>query len=287
MSCSIGDKEQGIRFLREKVEAGADFIVTQLFYDADAFINFVDDCRDSGIKCPIIPGILPIQNYSGFKKMTDFCKLKVPEQIWTDLRPIKDNDEAVKEYGVQLAQNMCKRILSPENKNRVQGVHFYTLNLERSVRNILDGLGVRYDCASRRPLPWRPSTTPGRSHEDVRPIFWANRPTSYLQRTSSWDEFPNGRWGDNRSPAYGEVHQMSHFGNHTCIVSLLLLNVCRLAVFPDLALLLSPPPIHHHPIANTNFNRERSIVHLRLNCVCFAYSTLPSWIDPGMQSHVG
>ena len=208
----LDDKEQGVRFLREKVQAGADFIVTQLFYDAEALIAFVDDCRDSGITCPIIPGILPIQNYSGFKKMTDFCKLKVPDQIWTDLRPIKDNDEAVKEYGVELAQKMCKRILSPDNKNPIRGVHFYTLNLERSVRNILDGLGVRSDCASRRPLPWRPSTSPGRSHEDVRPIFWANRPTSYLKRTASWDEFPNGRWGDNRSPAYGEVLQMSHFG---------------------------------------------------------------------------
>ncbi len=252
--------------------------MTQLFYDADAFIDFVDDCRDSGIKCPIIPGILPIQNYSGFKKMTDFCKLKVPEQIWTDLRPIKDNDEAVKEYGVQLAQNMCKRILSPENKNRVQGVHFYTLNLERSVRNILDGLGVRYDCASRRPLPWRPSTTPGRSHEDVRPIFWANRPTSYLQRTSSWDEFPNGRWGDNRSPAYGEVHQMSHFGNHFLYRISLLLPVDGVGCLSRPS--FSPP--HREKLTSI---AKRSCIFV---CnVYVAYSTLPSRVDPGMQSHVG
>lgn len=60
-----------------QVDAGADLIVTQLFYDTDIFLKFVNDCRQIGIKCPIVPGIMPINNYKGFLRMTGFCKTKV------------------------------------------------------------------------------------------------------------------------------------------------------------------------------------------------------------------
>jgi methylenetetrahydrofolate reductase (NADPH) len=59
------------------VDAGADLIVTQLFYDTDIFLKFVNDCRQIGINCPIVPGIMPINNYKGFLRMTGFCKTKV------------------------------------------------------------------------------------------------------------------------------------------------------------------------------------------------------------------
>ncbi len=71
-------------------------------------------------------------------------------------------------------------------------LHFYTLNLERSVRLILEGVGYTSQVALRRQFPWRASTDIRRAREDVRPIHWANRPKSYLQRTDIWDEFPNG-----------------------------------------------------------------------------------------------
>lgn len=60
-----------------QVDAGADLIVTQLFYDTDIFLKFVSDCREIGISCPIVPGIMPINNYKGFLRMTGFCKTKV------------------------------------------------------------------------------------------------------------------------------------------------------------------------------------------------------------------
>lgn len=60
-----------------QVDAGADLIVTQLFYDTDIFLKFVNDCRQIGITCPIVPGIMPINNYKGFLRMTGFCKTKV------------------------------------------------------------------------------------------------------------------------------------------------------------------------------------------------------------------
>ena len=70
---SAASMEEDVRFLKEKCDAGADFIITQLFYDTDVFLKWVDQCRAAGITCPIIPGIMPIQNYTGFKRMTSFC----------------------------------------------------------------------------------------------------------------------------------------------------------------------------------------------------------------------
>lgn len=64
-------------WLVEQVDAGADLIVTQLFYDTDIFLKFLNDCRQIGINCPIVPGIMPISNYKGFLRMAGFCKTKV------------------------------------------------------------------------------------------------------------------------------------------------------------------------------------------------------------------
>lgn len=118
--------------------------------------------------------------------------------MWEALRPIRRDDAAVKAYGVELAASLARNVLDAG----APGLHFYTLNLERSVNRILGTVGLVREPS--RSLPWRPSAHAKRQSEDVRPIFWANRPESYLSRTSSWDEFPNGRWGDARSPAYGE-----------------------------------------------------------------------------------
>ena len=85
----------------------------------------------------------------------------------------------------------------------VPGLHIYTLNLEKSSIDILTNLGMLEGASERKSLPWR-ANIKGKT-EDVRPIFWANRPRSYNQRTMHWDEYPNGRWGDSRSPAYGEL----------------------------------------------------------------------------------
>lgn len=204
--------ETDIAHLKEKVDAGADFILTQFFYDPSVFLQYLSCCSKAGIVCPVIPGVMPIQSYSSFKKMTTFCQTKVPDQVWKDLEPIKDNDNDVKAYGVALCSAMCRTL----SEGGVEGFHFYTLNLEKSVLGILKELGIDETVAARRQLPWRGSRSnlKGGSAkggcEDVRPINWANRPKSYIQRTVSWDEFPNGRWGDNRSPAFGELSD-SHF----------------------------------------------------------------------------
>jgi methylenetetrahydrofolate reductase (NADPH) len=190
-----------LAYLKEKVDAGAEVIVTQLFYDTDIYLKFVNDCRQIGIKVPIVPGIMPIQNYKGFLRMTSLCKTKVLAEIMAALEPIKDNDEAVRAYGIHLGTEMCKKILAHDIKT----LHLYSLNLEKSVLSILQNLGLIDFSRVTRPLPWRPPTNSKRTKEDVRPIFWANRPRSYISRTTSWDEFPRGRWGDTGNPAYGSL----------------------------------------------------------------------------------
>ncbi|EGC34903.1 methylenetetrahydrofolate reductase [Dictyostelium purpureum] len=193
--------EDDITHLKAKVDAGADLIITQLFYDVDVFCDFVKKCREVGINCPIIPGIMPIQTYAGFVRMTTLSKTKVPQYIMDNLEPIKDNDEEVKKYGVRLCVEMSKRLL----EFGVEGLHFYTLNLERSVRKVLKGLELVTPDQLSPYLPWAQSAAGNRLKEEVRPIFWQNRPRSYIARTGSWDEFPNGRWGDYRSPAFGDL----------------------------------------------------------------------------------
>ena len=140
-------KDQDLIYLKEKIDAGADFILTQFFYDPEVFIDFYQRCHAVGIQCPIIPGMMPIQSYTSFKKMTTFCRTKVPEHIWMSLAPMKDNDEEVKEFGVRLCTDLCRTL---SERCNVKGYHFYTLNLEKSVMNVLTQLGVKESAASRR-----------------------------------------------------------------------------------------------------------------------------------------
>merc|ERR1719387_1938141 len=191
---------------KEKIDAGAELIVTQLFYDNTEFLNFVKKLRAMGITVPVLPGIMPIQAYGGFNRMTSLCKTKVPPEIPARLEPVKDNDESVKDVGVQICIEQCQDLIA----NGTPGLHFYTLNLETSVCRIIEGLGIRPEWTASRTLPWRPHPGDVRKGEDVRPIFWANRPGSYVKRTATWDDFPNGRFGDYQSPAYGEAVFVSY-----------------------------------------------------------------------------
>lgn len=128
-------------------------------------------------------------------------KLEVPQEIKEVIEPIKDNDAAIRNYGVELAVSMCRELL---DSGMVSGLHFYTLNREVATTEILKRLGIWKE-DPRRPLPWAVSAHPKRRVEDVRPIFWASRPKSYIHRTQEWDDFPNGRWGNSSSPAFGEL----------------------------------------------------------------------------------
>lgn len=195
-----------IGFLREKVDAGADFVVTQLFYDARSYLAYVEKCRAAGITCPILPGIMPIHNYRSFRKVTELCP-DVPAEVRAHLDEIQHDDELVLAYGVDVVASLCRELLD----GGAPGIHFYTLNLESAVTSLLHDLHLVPGTVV-RDRPWRRSAHARRSaEEDVRPIFWANRPHSYLARTATWDAFPNGRWGDSRSPAFGDLSEHHWF----------------------------------------------------------------------------
>ncbi|KII85856.1 hypothetical protein PLICRDRAFT_94037 [Plicaturopsis crispa FD-325 SS-3] len=192
-----------MKYLKEKIDAGVDFIFTQMFYDVQLFIDWVRSLREAGITIPVVPGIAPIQTWNGFQRATSLAKTKIPQEFLDALEPYKNNDEKVREIGTKLVADMCRRILKEDIG--IRGLHFYTMNLEKGTKMLLEELNLVPRVETIKPLPWRQSLTPNRRQETIRPIFWANRTKSYISRTENWDEYPNGRFGDSRSPAYGEL----------------------------------------------------------------------------------
>lgn len=190
-----------IDYLKEKIDAGADFIITQMFYDADKFIDWCSRLRAKDINVPIIPGIMPISTYAAFNRRATWCEIHVPEEMETKLLQVKDDDQAVRLLGTELISEMCQKLL---DSGYVKHLHFYTMNLEKSSIMVLEKLGL-ISSKGIDQLPWRKSLNPNRNNETVRPIFWKNRKYSYITRTKDWDEFPNGRWGDPNSAAFGDV----------------------------------------------------------------------------------
>ena len=134
-------------------------------------------------------GVMPIMTYGGFQRMTNFCKTHVPQSIRDKLETLKDNDAAIKEYGIELGVEMCQKLL----EKGTPGLHLYSLNMSKSVLEILRRLKLIDDNKVQRKLPWRTSPTEKRSEEKVRPIFWSNRPKSYLKRTEDWDTYACSR----------------------------------------------------------------------------------------------
>jgi methylenetetrahydrofolate reductase (NADPH) len=113
-----------------------DFIITQMFFDTKTFATFVEDCRKWDITCPVVPGLMCINAYGGFCKMTKFCKTRVPTDLQAKMDALKDDPEAIKAFGIEYGIEMCKD-LTP----LVDVLHFYTLNLEKVTFGILEGLG--------------------------------------------------------------------------------------------------------------------------------------------------
>lgn len=136
--CFDADYANELAYLKSKVDAGADFIITQMFFDTEVFVQFVADCRGAGIHCPIMPGLMLIQSYAGFKRMIGFCKTRVPQWLRDQLDVVKDDDAAVKVTGTAILAAMCRAILAAGFK----GLHLYTLNLEEGTYDLLRELGL-------------------------------------------------------------------------------------------------------------------------------------------------
>jgi methylenetetrahydrofolate reductase (NADPH) len=137
--CHDDDYAIEIAYLKEKVDAGADFIITQLFFDINVFVDFVKACRAAGIMCPIMPGIMPIMSYGGLKRMCGFCKTRIPRDLAAELELLKSDDKALRAFGIRHGAQLCQQLLE---SGTVPGLHFYTLNKEETVYNILHRLGL-------------------------------------------------------------------------------------------------------------------------------------------------
>lgn len=130
------DKATDLKNLRRKVDAGGDFIITQLFFDNRHFFDFVERARAIGIKVPIIPGIMPILNVNQIKRFTKMCGATIPDSLIKRLDETPDDPEAVRAVGVEHATDQCVELLS----KGVPGIHFYTLNRSKSTLHIMENL---------------------------------------------------------------------------------------------------------------------------------------------------
>ncbi|KAF4779231.1 methylenetetrahydrofolate reductase [Colletotrichum scovillei] len=265
--------EHDLPYLVDKVQAGADFIMTQLFFDIKAYENFEKILKEhpSGAFKDIIllPGLMPIQSYQMIKRTTKLSHAKIPDNLMARLDAAKGDDEKVKQVGVDILSELVEQV--KEVKSRTpgpKGFHFYTLNLEKAVSFILertglipdpkledeeaiidDGPGIPVPVAvpavqlnGLSPIPHpatrtlsngrRPSSMGSDPHNRIIVSGSASNPAyetttaglmvsepvntrantlaisegvGAVGREATWDDFPNGRWGDARSPAYGEI----------------------------------------------------------------------------------
>ncbi|KAI2641873.1 MTHFR-domain-containing protein [Hypomontagnella submonticulosa] len=262
--------EHDLPYLVDKTLAGADFLMTQLFFDTEAYDKFEQTLRNhpSGAfkTIPIIPGLMPIQSYQMIKRTTKLSHAKIPESIMSRLDTVKGDDEKVKSVGIDILCEIVEKV--KEMTSRApgpRGFHFYTLNLEKAVSFIIERTHLippitpieedavideiastiprlqvngsdhdhlrqsRENSRSRRqsnvgsdphnrviingPSVSNPDyeATSAEASIPAEPInsrantLAISEGEGVLGREATWDDFPNGRWGDARSPAYGEI----------------------------------------------------------------------------------
>jgi methylenetetrahydrofolate reductase (NADPH) len=130
------DRASDLGYAKQKVEAGAEFLITQLFFDNEVYFDYVEEARGVGIDVPIIPGIMPITNYGQIHRFTDMCGASIPDDLERQLNGRADDPEAVAELGVAYATLQCSDLLA----RGAPGIHFYTLNRSPATRAILAAL---------------------------------------------------------------------------------------------------------------------------------------------------
>jgi methylenetetrahydrofolate reductase (NADPH) len=133
--CKDADYENELKYLKKKVDAGANCIITQLFFDVNVFLSFVDGCRAIGITVPIIPGIMCVSSVGGFKRMTSFCRTRVPSSLMDRINAVTDDME-MKELSIDIGTEMCLKLIDAN----IRELHFYTLNTSNVMEGILNNL---------------------------------------------------------------------------------------------------------------------------------------------------
>jgi methylenetetrahydrofolate reductase (NADPH) len=132
------DPQTDLEHLKQKVDAGADAVFTQLFYENGSFFDFQDRYRQLGIQVPLIPGIMPITEFARIKRITSLCGATIPIDLASRLEAAQNDLQAQFEIGVDHAVNQCRELV----ESGVPGIHFYVLNRSKACEIILDALGL-------------------------------------------------------------------------------------------------------------------------------------------------
>ncbi|MBL8863059.1 MAG: methylenetetrahydrofolate reductase [NAD(P)H] [Planctomycetes bacterium] len=127
------DPVADLRWTKAKVDAGAQLLVTQLFFDNEHYFGFVRRAREAGIKVPIVPGIMPITNFAQVERFTKLCGATIPPELEARLRRVADDPALVMATGIEHAIRQCRKLL----EGGAPGIHFYTLNKSHATRSIL------------------------------------------------------------------------------------------------------------------------------------------------------
>jgi methylenetetrahydrofolate reductase (NADPH) len=127
------DALSDLKHFKAKMDAGAHSAITQYFYNADGYFRFVDDARRLGIGAPIIPGIMPISNFSQLRRFSEACGAEIPRWVGKRMAAFGDDADAIREFAADLVAGMCRRLVQAG----VPELHFYTLNLSRPTEAVL------------------------------------------------------------------------------------------------------------------------------------------------------
>jgi methylenetetrahydrofolate reductase (NADPH) len=123
---------------KRKVEAGANGAITQYFYNADAYFNFIDSCEQMGLNIPVVPGIMPINNYQQLARFSDACGAEIPRWLRKRLEGYGDDLESIRAFGLEVVTDMCRRLL----EQGAPGLHFYTMNQAELTLALWENLGL-------------------------------------------------------------------------------------------------------------------------------------------------
>ncbi|KHF25554.1 methylenetetrahydrofolate reductase [NAD(P)H] [Solemya velum gill symbiont] len=132
------DPFKDIEYFANKVSAGANAAITQYFYNADAYFRFVDACEALNVTVPIVPGIMPITNYSSLARFSDSCGAEIPRWIRRRLEAFGDDTNSIRSFGADVVSDMCERLIA----NGAPGLHFYTMNQAGATQILCDRLGI-------------------------------------------------------------------------------------------------------------------------------------------------
>jgi methylenetetrahydrofolate reductase (NADPH) len=128
MHPQAGDAHADLKHFAAKVKAGADGAITQYFFNTDAYFRFVDEAHRHGIDIPIVPGVMPISQYSQLRRFSDMCGAEIPRWISKRLEAFRDDADSIREFGADVVADLCRKLIA----GGAPGIHFYTLNRARA-----------------------------------------------------------------------------------------------------------------------------------------------------------